>query len=357
MKSVYIHIPFCNNICTYCDFCKLYYKKEWVDKYLDALELEIKENYKGEIIETLYIGGGTPSSLSLDELKKLFEILKTIKLSDSYEYTIECNPDSMNNDKILLMKEYGINRVSLGVETFNAKYLKLLNRKSSDVNNIISMLKDNKITNINVDLMYALPGETMEELKDDIKKILELDVPHISTYSLIIEPNTKLYIDKVENIDEDLDYEMYTEIINSLSKYNHYEVSNFGKSGYESKHNLTYWNNEHYYGFGLGASGYIDNVRYENTRSLNNYLKGNYVLNKEELDIDVIKENELILGFRKLEGISIEKYKEKYNEDILENEVVKQLLTKGKLINKDGFIRIDPKYTYTSNEILINFLN
>ncbi|MPN10340.1 Oxygen-independent coproporphyrinogen-III oxidase-like protein [bioreactor metagenome] len=160
----------------------------------------------------------------------------------------------------------------------------------------------------------------------------------------------------IKNISEDLDYDMYNLIIERLNNYNHYETSNFSKEGYESKHNLTYWNNEHYYGFGLGASGYIDNVRYENTRSLNHYLEGKYVLEESTLTKNEVIENEFILGFRKLEGININRFKEKYNIDILNIDVVLELLEKGKLINDGSNIKIDNNYVYTANDILINFL-
>lgn len=355
MTSAYIHIPFCNKLCSYCDFCKMNYKKEWVDEYLKSLEKEIKKTYNGEELNTIYIGGGTPSTLNIEELTELFRIIKVLKKNKSIEFTIECNSESLTREKIDLFVLNGINRVSLGVETFNAKYLKLLNREPLNIE-IFNYLKS-KITNINVDLMYAFPLETKEELIDDIKKIKNLNVPHISTYSLIIEENTKLYIEKTKNIDEDLDYEMYNIIIKELDLYNHYEISNFSKKKYESRHNLVYWNNLEYYGFGLGASGYVNNIRYDNTRSLNEYLKGNYVLNKETLTKETKMENEFILGFRKINGINKMDFKSKYNMNIYDYPKVKELIENKKLIDDSINIKINPKYIYTSNEILINFIN
>ncbi|MDD4734061.1 MAG: radical SAM protein, partial [Bacilli bacterium] len=175
VKSVYIHIPFCDNICSYCDFCKMYYKEEWVSNYLVSLEKEIKQNYRNEIIKTIYIGGGTPSCLNENQLLKLFEIIKIFKTSNDLEYTIECNLDSLNYAKIELFKKYKINRVSIGIQTFNKKHLEFLNRKEGNISTIIKQLKDAKIDNINVDLMYGFPNQTIEELKEDIKKIKELD--------------------------------------------------------------------------------------------------------------------------------------------------------------------------------------
>ena len=360
VKSVYIHIPFCNNICSYCDFCKMYYNSSLVMKYLKELKQEIELKYKGEIIDTLYIGGGTPSSLNINELKYLFEIIKIFKLSDNFEFTFECNID-IDYGKLKLLYENKVNRLSIGIQTFNDKLLKYLNRfhTKKEVINKINLAKEIGFKNINIDLIYAIKNQTLNDLDNDIDEYLKLNINHISTYSLIIEEHTKLYIDHEKNISEDLDYEMYNHICNKLEEhgYIHYEISNFAKKGYESKHNLTYWNNNYYYGFGLGSSGYIGNIRYDNTRSINNYLKGNYVLNEHKLDIKETIENEFILGFRKIKGINKKIFKNKYNIDIKEIESVKKLLKDNKLIDDGNYIFINKKYLYTSNDILIEFLN
>ncbi len=354
MKSVYIHIPFCSNICSYCDFPKIYYHKKWINDYLEALNREIELRYKGELIETIYIGGGTPSSLEIEELEKLFSIIRKIK-SNYLEFTIECNLDNLTKEKIDLFKKNNINRISIGIESFDKKNLKFLNRNLNNLE-LIPYMKKIGIDNINVDLIYALPTESKKTLINDIDKLLELDVPHISTYSLIIEPHTMIYNKKIENIDDFLDLEMYNIICSKLKAYNHYEISNFSKKGYESKHNLTYWNNEHYYGFGMGASGYIDNIRYTNTKSINEYIKGNYILEEEKLDIKEIMENEMILGLRKLKGVNISDFKKKYNKEIKEVFKIDKLIEEGKLLIENDYIKINPKYLYVSNEILINFI-
>lgn len=354
MKSVYIHIPFCSNICSYCDFPKIYYHKKWINDYLEALNREIELRYKGELIETIYIGGGTPSSLEIEELEKLFSIIKKIK-SNYLEFTIECNLDNLTKEKIDLFKRNNINRISIGIESFDKKNLKFLNRNLNNLE-LIPYMKKIGIDNINVDLIYALPTESKKTLINDIDKLLELDVPHISTYSLIVEPHTMIYNKKIENIDDFLDLEMYNIICSKLKAYNHYEISNFSKKGYESKHNLTYWNNEHYYGFGMGASGYIDNIRYTNTKSINEYIKGNYILEEEKLDIKETMENEMILGLRKLEGVNISNFKKRYNKEIKEVFKIDKLIEEGKLLIENDYIKINPKYLYVSNEILINFI-
>lgn len=353
--SIYIHIPFCSNICSYCDFAKFYYNSNWVDNYLSSLEKEIKLNYKGEVVDTIYIGGGTPTVLNLNQLEKLLKITNLFN-KKNIEFTVETNVD-LSLEKIKLLKKYGVNRISIGVQTVNPKYLKFLNRNHTkeEVINLINLLKEYNF-NINVDLIYAIPGETLEELNEDLDFILSLDVNHISTYSLIIEPHTKLYIDNISNIDEDLDYEMYKLINKKLNKYHHYEISNFAKKNYESKHNLVYWNNLNYYGFGLGASGYINNIRYDNTRSYNNYINGDYVLEKHELDLNETISNEFILGLRKIDGIDVNEFYKKYNLEITSIDIVKKMLKENKLILTDK-LKINPKFIYISNTILVNFID
>ena len=353
--SVYIHIPFCKSICSYCDFCKFYYNSNWVDNYLLSLEKEIKSNYKGEIVDTIYIGGGTPTCLDLNQLEKLLKLTNLFNKKIT-EFTMETNVD-LSLDKIKLLKKYGVNRISIGVQTVNDKYLKFLNRNHTkeEVVKLINLLKQYNF-NINIDLIYAIPNQTLEELNEDLDFILSLGVNHISTYSLIIEPHTKLYIDNVSNIDEDLDYEMYKLINKKLNKYHHYEISNYALKNYESKHNLVYWNNLNYYGFGLGASGYINNIRYDNTKSYNNYINGNYILEKHELDLNETISNEFILGLRKIDGIDVNMFYKKYNIEITSIDVVNQMLKENKLILTDK-LKINPKYIYISNTILVNFID
>lgn len=361
MKSVYIHIPFCHSICTYCDFCKMYYDKKVINKYLMELENEIKNTYKGEQIKTIYIGGGTPSSLSLDELKQLFNIIKTFNKDYLEEFTIECNIDSLDSNKLLLFKNNGINRLSIGVQSFNYKLLSILGRSHTkeQVVNIINESKKIGINNINVDLIYGINGEDMDDLKKDIDILLSLDIPHISLYSLIIEPHTKLYIDKFDEMDEDLNAKMYEYINDTLKKNNyiHYEISNYSKEGFQSKHNLVYWRNLEYYGFGLGASSFINNKRYDNTRNLSNYLDGKYILNENVLTKKEMMENEMILGLRLLEGVEKEEFFKKYNKNIEDVFNIKDLLDRKMLVDDGKFIYIPEDKIFISNSVLIEFLD
>lgn len=363
MRSVYIHIPFCKSICSYCDFCKFLYKEDWAQAYLNALKDEIYEYYEGEMIKSIYIGGGTPSSLSIDDIKYLFKILEVFKQSDKIEITFECNVNDITKELLTLLKTNGVNRLSVGIESFDKINLKFLNRKHNkkEIFNNIKLAKK-YFKNINVDLIYALPTETYSIFKKDLRNILRLDVPHISTYSLIIEEHTVLYNKKIENINEDDDFKMYNYICKKLRRkgYKHYEVSNFAKEGYESKHNLTYWNNKEYYGFGLGSHGYINKIRYENTRNFNKYLKGEYKLNELLISTKEEMENEIILGLRKLEGINICDFKEKYKLELLEAfpKIEEVLNNKKKLLeyviidDENQYIRIPENKIYIMNEII-----
>lgn len=359
MRSVYIHIPFCKSICSYCDFCKFLHEEVYASEYLNELSKEIDKYYDNDKIRTLYIGGGTPSVLNLNNLKKLFEITKKFDTSLLEEFTFEMNIDDITEEKLLLLKTNNVNRISIGIQSFNEINLKYLNRKHTK-NEIIKNinLAKNYFTNINVDLMFALPIETFSTLKKDVKEILKLDVPHISTYSLIIEQNTVLSHNKVKPIEEDLDYKMYSYILKELKKnnYNHYEVSNFAKEGYQSKHNLNYWQNNEYYGFGLGAHGFISELRYENTRSFNTYLKGNYRFNELVLSKREDMENEVILGLRKLEGINIVDFFNKYKINIQEEFNITPLLKNGLLKIKDNNIYIPEEKIYIMNTILNEIL-
>lgn len=354
VKSCYIHIPFCKNICSYCDFCKMYYNENFVSSYLVALEKEIKKYYKNDLLNTLYIGGGTPSCLSKENLLTLFNILKIFKLNKNYEFTYECNIEDINEFFLIFLKQNKVNRISIGIESFNPKYLKLMNRKiieEKDIFNKINLTKK-YFSNINIDLIYGINGQTIEELSLDLEKIISLDVPHISLYSLILENNTILKNNNYKEIDDDLNRKMYDLIRNTLknNNYNHYEISNFSKKGFSSKHNLCYWNNENYYGFGLGASGYIDNIRYNNTKGLNSYIKGNYRISKEILTEKEKMEYEMILNLRKINGISKKKFYNKYNKNI--NEV----FDVSKLKENKKYYYISKKNLFVENYILSDFI-
>ena len=357
--SAYIHIPFCDNICSYCDFCKRYNYDYLIDKYLNALKTDILDNYHGEKLKTIYIGGGTPSCLNFKELTKLMKIVKLLKLDNDYEFSFECNPESITEEKLVLLKKNGVNRLSIGVESTNNKYLKYLGR-NHDFNLVKDKIKLVKkyFNNINVDLIYALPNETMTDLKKDLKNILSLNINHISTYSLEIHDNTILGIRKTKSISEDLDSEMYKTICDYLKEngFNHYEISNFCIDNTYSRHNMVYWKNEEYYGFGLGASGYINGIRYDNTRSMYNYVNKKRIMCQEKLTKKDIISYELILGFRLIDGINKKCFYNKYHLNLIDQYNIKELIKCGLLID-DGFnIKIKYDKLYVENSILENFI-
>ena len=356
ISNCYIHIPFCEKICSYCDFCKMFYNEKIVDQYLNELEREISSIYRGEVLDTIYIGGGTPSSLSVEQLKRLFSITNKLNTSGDCEFTIEANFENTTFEKLQLFKNSGINRLSFGLETINKDGLGLLERNFTEekVINVIKMAKEMGFNNINVDLMYALPKETIEDLEKDLDFIFSLDVEHVSCYSLIVEEHTKLAINNTSNIDEDLDFDMYNTICDKMAdkEYVHYEISNYSKEGYFSKHNLCYWKNKEYYGFGLGASSYIDNRRINNTRSINKYLEGKYVLNFEELGKEDLFEYEVMLNLRKKDGIDLDKIYDKYGMYLNYDWLVKL----GLLEKCNNRLFIPEDKWYISNEIIVRLL-
>lgn len=358
--SVYIHVPFCKSICAYCDFCKVLYNKEWAVAYLKKLKDEIKDRYMGEKIKTIYIGGGTPSSLSIKEIEYLLALTNLLNIQELEEFTFECNIEDITEELLDLLTKFKVNRLSIGIESFDEENLLLMKRKTDykDAKRKMELIRSKGFNNVNLDLIYALPGEKMSTLKKDIKLLLSLNPEHISTYSLMIEDNTFLNYKKVNNISEEIDASMYEYICKKLRKagYNHYEISNFAKEKCESKHNLVYWNNEEYYGFGCGASGYIAGVRYDNTRSLSKYLNGEVNSTDNLLSAETIMEYELMLGFRKIEGIKLQEFYDKYKVNMQDVFPIKPLIKNGDLIYKDGYIKINPKKLYVMNEILLKLV-
>ncbi len=360
MASIYIHIPFCKSICAYCDFCKVLYNRDYVLTYLDALKSEVEDSYEHELVETLYIGGGTPSSLTREERKKLQNIICIFKLAKDYEFTFECNIEDIDEDLLIDLKEMGVNRLSIGIESFDRDKLSFMNRKADfkDAQSKIELIRNMGFKNINLDLMYGIPYEKVSDLKKDLHQFLKLNPEHISTYSLIIEDYTMCKIRQDENIKEEEELKMYNYIVSTLERagYHHYEVSNFAKPNYESRHNLCYWNNCEYYGFGLGASGYIKGFRYDNTRSIKDYVLGAFKKEEHLVSRTEMMENEVMLGLRKMKGINLQEFFDKYEVNIQEVFPVKPLIKSRQLIYKNGYIFINPKYIYVMNEILLKMI-
>jgi oxygen-independent coproporphyrinogen-3 oxidase len=347
-------------MCSYCDFPKVLHIDTFVEDYLESLHNEIQDNYDGERIKTIYIGGGTPSCLTKKERIKLFRILEIFNKTPDCEYTIECNPDDITEDFLDDIVISGVNRISIGIESFDEENLKVLERNISykDIEEKMKLIRLRGIENINLDLMYAIPKEKLSTLKKDITKLIKLEPTHISTYSLILEDHTKLKIEGKQYIDEDLDRKMYDTICNTLKQngYEHYEVSNFAKPGYKSIHNLNYWNNGEYYGFGLGAAGNKDGFRYTNTRNIHDYIAGKYRSEENLMTYQEQMDNELMLGLRKMEGVNVLDFYDKYGKNIQDVYPIKELIQSKDLVYKNGYLYINPKKIYVMNEILVKLL-
>ena len=334
-KALYIHIPFCNSICDYCDFTKLQYFTIFSKPYLEALKNEIK-SYNIKDLDTIYIGGGTPTSLSDEEFEDLLQFLfpyaKSIK-----EYTIECNPESLTQNKIKLMKKYGVNRLSIGVESTNDEILISINRKHTfnDVKRAIALARKENFNNISVDLILGLPNVTKKLLEKDIENIIDLHIDHVSCYSLTVHPNTVFYINGIEPLPSDKERELYDldneKLVNS--GFIKYEISSWSK-GEESLHNLTYWCNQEYYGCGLGASGYVNGVRYKNVSNIQKYLNKIYIEEKEEVSVKDDIEYEIMLNLRTRYGLNLDKFKEKFRFDLRKRkkEEINNLIKQGLIV-------------------------
>ena len=368
--SAYVHIPFCTQICYYCDFSKVFIKNQPVDSYLEHL-LEEFQSYDIQKLRTLYIGGGTPTALSASQLEVLLNgLTKNLDLSALEELTIEANPGDLDADKIAVLKNSAVNRVSLGVQTFDDKMLKKIGRShlEKDIYENIDRLKLAGFDNISIDLIYALPGQTMEQVKDNVAKAIGLDIPHMSLYSLILENHTvfmnRMRRGKLPLPKEELEAEMFEYIIAELEKsgFEHYEISNFSKPGFESRHNLMYWDNAEYYGIGAGASGYVNGVRYKNHGPIRHYLtaveEGNARITEEHLSQKEQMEEEMFLGLRKKSGVSMARFEEKFGRsfDGLYGEIVKDLVQQGLMQIEGDRVRMTKRGLFLGDTVAERFI-
>ena len=375
MLGLYIHIPFCVRKCKYCDFNSFKLNIDEKKKYLSALSKEM-ELYKEKIgqkeIDSIFVGGGTPSILNEEEIKILFDNINlNFKIKEDAEITMECNPGTLTLNKLKIMKKCGVNRLSIGVQAVQNHHLKYIGRIHTfeEFEKNYHEAKKVGFDNINIDLMYALPNQTKEDWMESLEKVVNLNPTHISAYSLILEENTELF-DMYERkefklLDEDTDIEMYEYTINYLKShgYNQYEISNYAKKGFECKHNILYWKCENYVGIGTSASGFLDEIRYNNLCEIDKYeeliLNGKKPIEWEEkLSIKDKIEESIFLGLRMNEGIKFKDFKNKYDFNFLEeykNEIEK--LTKLQLIdiNETG-MKLTQKGKEISNSVFVEFI-
>jgi len=379
MLGLYIHIPFCVSKCNYCDFNSYKIDKNSKETYIQDLKKEInlykqeRKNNSEEEISSIFLGGGTPSILSSEEIKYIFEDIKeNFKIREDAEISIECNPGTLTKEKLMTMKDVGINRLSIGLQAVQDYHLKSIGR----IHTYDEFEKNYKeaievgFENINVDLMYALPNQKPEEWKESLEKIMKLNPSHISAYSLILEEGTKLYDmyedNEFEMTDEDTDIDMYNYTINYLKEngYNQYEISNYAKEGFECRHNILYWKCDHYIGLGPGASGYLSDYRYNNVESLQDYHKKlnenkKPIENLQKLSIEDKIQEKIFMGLRMNEGIKFDDFKKQFNIDIKDKygKIIKELKEKG-LINESiaGF-SLTQRGREISNSVFVEFIN
>ena len=360
VKSLYIHIPFCDSICDYCDFTKLFYNETFVKDYLENLKRELKE-YSPFFVETIYIGGGTPTCLTYDNLAIL---LNEIKVYSGHvkEYTIEANPENITLKKLQLLKSFGVNRLSIGVQSTDDLICKKIHRNHTfcQVKDAIKMAREVGFSNINIDLIIGLPNVSKTMFKKDLEHIVDLDVEHISCYSLTVHPNTVFYNKNIEEPTPEFARELYDFAHDFLKEkgYEHYEVSNWAKPGKYSKHNLTYWNNEKYYGIGLGASGYIEDFRYRNVANIQKYGNPTFVEEKEKLQSNDLRTYQLLTNLRTVFGLNLKLFNETFNENLLvtKKEAIEKLIKDNLLILDGEWLKPTYEGMMLLDQILISLI-
>lgn len=372
MLGLYIHIPFCNQICPYCDFYKMVASDKTKESLINALLQEMKlKNIDKYTFNSVYIGGGSPSCLNINLLNKLFfELNKYINLNNLEEFTIELNPNDITEELIALLKKYHISRVSIGVQTFNKKLQKIINRPfdKNILNYKIKKLRESGINNINLDMIYAIPSQTINEFEKDLDDAISLNPNHLSVYSLILEEHTIFYHlytkGKLQLTDEETESQMYKLLCDKLKKNNfiHYETSNFSLKGYQSKHNLIYWNCDEYIAIGPAASSYFNNYRITNVNNMQEYIDYVNTNNENYLEKIFISKEEamseyVMLGLRLTSGLSKSKFYKKFNINIKDQfKEINKLLDEKLLIENDDFIFIPEDLFYISNYIITKII-
>lgn len=369
LTSMYIHIPFCDHICTYCDFHKSLASDAKKARYIDALRRELLHR-KEELthVRTIFIGGGTPLSLDEALLKTLLEtVALVVDLHQVEEYSIETNPNNLTESKIRLLQEYGVNRVSIGVQTFDKPQLKTLGRdhRVTDVKKGIRLLRKAKFPNISIDLIFSLIGQTITDLDKDIDQALKLDVDHMSYYSLILEERTILYHQylhgDVELNEEDVEATMFDRVIERLTRagYEHYEISNFAKPGKRSLHNMAYWHNDDYLGFGSGSHSHVKGKRFYHAAKIAAYIQQMEEDNYEYYHIEEVDDcvDDLLVGLRLIEGVDLARYEQRCHVSVFELfPEVERHLSDGLLEVVDGRLRLTPRGIRLGNLVFMTFL-
>ncbi|MDN5707940.1 MAG: radical SAM family heme chaperone HemW [Planococcus sp. (in: firmicutes)] len=376
VKGMYIHIPFCHQICFYCDFNKVFFKDQPVDAYIESIGKELalwkQEGALDHPLETVFLGGGTPTALTPDQLERLLELIhQYVPMAKDVEWSSEANPDELTREKMEVLFKGGINRLSMGVQTFDQDLLKRLGRThaNDDVLRAVETAREVGFSNISFDLMYGLPGQTMAQWDETLERAFAFNMPHFSAYSLIIEPKTVFYNlmvkGKLNTVTEDLEGDMYERLMDEMEKHglHQYEISNFAKPGHESRHNLLYWDNEEYIGVGAGAHGYVNGIRYSNHGPLKKYMEPletgmRPVLDATDVSVKAQMEEEMFLGLRKTAGVNMAHFEEKFGSPLEQvyGEILQNEKTKGNLAVERGYVKLTQKGRFVGNEVFEQFL-
>lgn len=374
MAGLYIHIPFCESKCIYCDFYSMVNNNHLIDKYIDALLVEAaqrKNELNSETITTVYLGGGTPSLLSITQLLKLVNGLKKVfDFSAVDEFTIEVNPDDVTADYIHQAKSHGINRVSMGVQSFSDEDLRFINRRHTamQATDAIHIIKKAGIDNISIDLIYGIPGQNIEKWKNNVDTAISLLVQHISAYTLMYEEGTRLSVmrslGKITEVDDDVVAAMYDYLVAQLKSngYIHYEISNFALPGFHSRHNSSYWNLTPYLGLGVAAHSFDGTVRRYNPSNLKKYLdalgEGNLCVEVEKITKAEKYDEYVMLRLRTADGIDADELMHRFDEEYYQFfiEKTKPLVSEGSLINENGRYYIPENHIMISDNITCDLL-
>lgn len=368
--ELYVHIPFCVRKCQYCDFLSGPSDEETKDRYIEALLKEIRaaEHTEDYEIVSVFIGGGTPSALKAEAIASIMRTLQEqFFFCEDAEVTIEANPGTVDLEKLTIYRNVGINRLSLGLQSTDAEELKLLGRIHSYEEFLKSYewAREAGFSNINIDLMFAIPGQTGEAWRQHLYQVAELNPEHISAYSLIIEEGTPFAEQNLDLPDEDTEYQMYEDTAEILERYGYrqYEISNYAKQGYMCRHNAGYWQRREYLGFGLGASSLYGGMRFSNTHQMQEYLKESRNLDQIRQDVTVLSRNERIeefmfLGLRMTEGISEKKFEENFDVRLMDvyGDILQKYEETGFMEHIETKWRLTRKGIHVSNHILADFL-
>lgn len=362
IKSLYLHVPFCKSICYYCDFKRTLYNENMANMWLDTIAKEISQKNIQPRLDTIYIGGGTPTALSYSQLERLLEILKPYS-TYTKEFTIESNIESLDDEKIALLKKYNVNRISLGVQSLQNTLLTSMNRKHTkeDVYAKIKQIYNGGIHNISIDLIYGFEEQTLSMWIEDLYEVTSWEeISHISLYSLTIEENSVFGKQNRKTQENEVEAQMYDMAIEILEKhgYAQYEVANFAKGGKYSMHNCAYWKYDDFYGIGVGASGKENGVRYDRTSSLKEYVEGKETIQYETLSIEDQMFENIMMSLRMRKGLDVNIFKSRYNIDIHTRykDVIQNEIKKGNLIEENGFLKVSKQGMFYLHDVLVNFL-